>query len=97
MFQLRNVALALYAISSILASSLAIHAHVNRYLRKRRYHDTNFSELDEIEQARQQKQNPPDLQTYHQWINDYEKHECEQRTPYKFRRTRTDPSRRPPL
>ena len=50
MFQLRNVALALYAISSILASSLAIHAHVNRYLRKRRYHDTNFSELDEIEQ-----------------------------------------------
>ena len=97
MMQLRNVALALYAISSILASSLAIHAHVNRYLRKRRYNDMNFSELDEIEQARHKKQNPTDLQTYHQWINDYEKHEREQQSPYKFRRTRTDPSRRPSL
>ena len=94
MFQLRNVALALYAISSILASSLAIHTHVNRYLRKRRYHDTNFSELDEIEQARRQKQNEPDLHTYHQWMQDYEQSDQrQQRTPYKFHRTRIDPPR----
>jgi len=82
MNHLRNTALALYAISSILASSLAIYYQVNRHLRKRRYQDNNhssrpidISHYEEIKNHKARKTGPIQHYTYDEWIDDYDKND----------------------
>lgn len=71
---LRSLSLTLYAVSSILASSLAIHYHITRYIRRKKYHDSNFYE--DFPDVQTKRNGPIQHVSAEQWLEDYSQAEA---------------------
>jgi len=71
-FSLKTIALALYAISGILGSSLAIHAHIARFIRKRKHRNTDPYE-DEYRYS--ERRGGPHYMSNEQWLRMYNEYE----------------------
>ncbi len=78
MMNLRNIALALYAISSILASTVAIHNQVARYMRRKQYSHNTYSDYMRFRES------SPIHMSYDEWMAEYNQRDAEHddRTTY---------------